>query len=67
MGCVSFKLTNTKKSNAPFKAYFLKGLPDLMVEVEKNVLESYGRIGTTIFVKFASNVFNKRVEDELWV
>lgn len=64
---MSFKLTNTKKQSVPFKAYFLKGLPDLSVELEKNTLESYGRIGTTIFVKFTSNVFNKRVEDELWV
>ena len=51
----------------PFKAYLLKGLTDLSVEVEKNILEGYGRIGTGIMVKFASNVFNKRVEDELWI
>jgi hypothetical protein len=31
IGCVSFKLTNTKKQAVPFKAYFLKGLPDLSV------------------------------------
>lgn len=60
-------MTNIKKISVPFKAYFLKGLPDLSLEVEKDILESYGRIGTSIFVKFTSNVFNKRVEDELWI
>ena len=32
-GCVAFKLTNTKKLAVPFKAYLLKGLTDLSVEV----------------------------------
>jgi hypothetical protein len=31
IGCVSFKLTNTTKQAAPFKAYFLTGYPDLQV------------------------------------
>ena len=33
VGGVCFKLTNTKKMNVPFKAYFLKGESDLSVEV----------------------------------
>jgi len=41
----------------------LKGETDFTVEVEKNILEAYGRIGTCIILKFTSHVFNKKVED----
>jgi hypothetical protein len=53
--------------STPFKAYFMKGEPDLSVEADKNILEGYGRPGTAIKIKFISNVYNKRVEDELWI
>ena len=37
-GCISFKLTNTRKMAVPFKTFLLKGLADLSVETEKGVL-----------------------------
>ena len=65
VGIVTFKLTNTKKESAHYKAYFKQGEVDLSLGAEKGVLEPYGRPGTPIQVKFTSNVYNRRVEDEL--
>lgn len=38
IGCVSFKLTNTIKTSAKYRAYFVKKIPEFIVEAENGVL-----------------------------
>jgi hypothetical protein len=58
-------LTNTIKTSAKYRAYFVKKIPEFTVEAENGVLEGYGKPGTAIMVKFRSHINNRRLEDRL--